>query len=158
MKKSLLFILSLLFIFMLSSCDMISEMFNKDNDKIHSSSYEPITGKYNLYDALDKRSNYENTYFEINGSKGNFSLKYYENGELKKSGSINRIVTYQDKIGKWTDNLHINVKVNNESEHISTYTESLDPIDQFRIIDEYDSRDKRYYLSELPYVMGTYVR
>ena len=71
--------------FLLTGCGL-SEIFEGDTDTIHKSSYEPITGKYLLYDALDKRNSYTDTYFDINGSKGNFSLKYYENGELKKEG------------------------------------------------------------------------
>lgn len=141
----------------LSSCDLIEEIFGGDTDTIHKKSFEPITGKFYLYEALDKRYEYHDTYFDINGSQGNFSLKYYENGELKKQGSMNRIVTHEDEIGKWMDNLHFNVNVNGNSEHICTYTESLTEINQFRIMMEYHGEYK-YYLSELPYVMGTYVR
>ena len=137
---------------------MINDLIGGDTDTIHKSSYEPITGKYNLYEAADKRYTYTDTYFEIDGSKSNFSLKYYENGKLKREGAIQRLVTYTDSIGKWCNNLHFNVKVGNESEHISTYTESFDPINQFRIIEEYDQKENKYYLSEMPYVMGTYVR
>ncbi len=158
MKKIFLGIISLLFIIMLAGCDLVSDIFGGDTDNIHKSSYEPITGKYVLYDNLDKRYEYTNTYFEIDGSKNNFSLKYYENGKLKNEGSIARIVTYDDRIGKWCNNLHINVKVGSDNHHISTYTESFNPINQFRIIEEYDGKDDKYYLSELPYVMGTYVR
>ena len=154
MRKYIIGFISFILIFMLASCD---EIFGGDSDKIHSSSYEPVTGKYYLYEATDKRNTYENTYFDIDGK--NFKLKYYENGILKKEGAIQKVVTYKDTIGKWCNNLHFNVKVGANYEHISTYTESFDPINQFRIIDEYDGvSDDRYYLSEMPYVMGTYVR
>ncbi len=158
MKKLLFIFLILISAISLSSCDMINDFIGGDTDTIHKSSYEPITGKYNLYEAADKRYTYTDTYFEIDGSKSNFSLKYYENGKLKREGAIQRLVTYTDSIGKWCNNLHFNVKVGNESEHISTYTESFDPINQFRIIEEYDQKENKYYLSEMPYVMGTYVR
>ena len=141
----------------LSSCGL-ADLFSGDTDTIHKSSYEPITGKFYLYETMDPRVTAENTYFDIDGSKGNFTMKYYENGVLKKDGVFQRIVTYQDKIGKMRDNLHFNVKFGNTYEHISTYTESLDPIDQFRIIEEYSGSDYKYYLSELPFIMGTYLR
>ena len=101
---------------------------------------------------------YANTYFDIDGSKGNFTLKYYENGVLKKEGQFQRIVTRPEKVGKFADNLHFNVKCGDSYEHISTYTESFDPINQFRIVEEYSGSDRKYYLSELPFAMGTYVR
>ena len=143
----------------LSGCGLFEGLFEKDDDVTHTKSYEPITGKFVLYDALDKRFIYHDTYFEINGSEENFSLKYYENGALKKEGKIQKLLTRADRIGKWTDNLHFNVKVGNRAEHISTYTESFEPLNQFRIIDEYyNPGDAKYYLSELPFVMGTYVR
>ena len=141
----------------ISGCGLFDEIFGEDTDTIHKKSFEPITGKFVLYENADKRYEYHDTYFDINGSKGNFSLKYYENGELKKQGSLNRIVTYDDKFGKWMDNLHFNVNIGGRGEHICTYTESLTEINQFRIIMEYYG-DEKYYLSELPYVMGTYVR
>ena len=108
MKIRKLFLL-LLSSFLLTGCGL-SEIFEGDTDTIHKSSYEPITGKFLLYDALDKRYSYTDTYFDINGSKGNFSLKYYENGELKKEGVFQRIVTYPEKIGKVTNNLHFNIR------------------------------------------------
>ena len=129
--------------FLLTGCGL-SELFGGDTDTIHKSSYEPITGKFVLYDALDKRVAYTDTYFDIDGSKGNFTLKYYENGELKKEGQFQRIVTYEDKIGKIDDNLHFNIKVGDKSEHIGTYTESFYPIDQFRIVEEYTGSDSKY--------------
>ena len=153
-KKIFLIIVSSL---VLSGCGL-SEIFQGDTDTIHVSSYEPITGKFVLYEAEDKRQTYTDTYFDINGSKGNFTLKYYENGLLKKEGIFQRIITYPDKIGKIADNLHFNVKCGDVSEHIGTYTESLDPIDQFRILEEYQGSNRKYYLSELPFVLGTYVR
>ena len=152
MKKSLLFLIPLL---ALSGCSL----FEGDSSDVHKDEYEPITGKFVLYEALDKRYTYTDTYFELDGSKGNFSLKYYENGSLKKEGKLARVVARENNVGTWSDNLHFNVKVKNGSnEHICTYTESFDPLNQFRIIQEYDSRDQKYYLSETPYVLGTYVR
>ena len=143
----------------LTGCDFISDVFGGgDTDTIHKKSYEPITGKFVLYEATDKRLENPNAYFEFDGTKGNFSLKYYENGELKISGIIARLVTRLDDVGYWSDNLHFNIKEGNEHYHISTYTESFDPINQFRIIDEVDRKDDRYYLSEMPCIMGTYVR
>ena len=157
MKKIIkLFVVPLLLV-SLTGCDFLDDLFEKEDENNHPKSYEPITGKFVLHDALDKRVTYTDTYFEIDGSKDNFSLKYYENGALKKEGAIVKIVTRQDRIGKWTDNLHLNVKVGKINDHISTYTESFEPLNQFRIIDEYYG-DAKYYLSELPYVMGTYVR
>ncbi len=128
------------------------------SSNIHKKSFEPITGKFVLHDVTDPNDSEQTAYFEIDGSKGNFSLKYYENGALKKEGKFQRIVTYEEKIGKVQDNLHFNIKCENSTEHISTYTESLDPINQFRIIEEYNGNDTRYYLSELPFIMGTYLR
>ena len=143
----------------LTGCDFISDVFGGgDTDTIHKKSYEPITGKFVLYEATDKRLENPNAYFEFDGTKGNFFLKYYENGELKREGQFQRIVTRKDDIGKIKDNLHLNVKVGNDTEHIGTYTESLDPINQFRIIEEYKGSEEKYYYSELPYILGTYVR
>ena len=142
---------------MLISCDALSGIMGGDSDKIHTNSYEPITGKFYLYEAADERVTCTDTYFDINGTKGNFSLKYYENGVLKKEGIFKKVVTYTDRVGYWSDNLHFNVKCGDTYEHIGTYTESFDPINQFRIIDEYNEEGK-YIYSELPFVLGTYVR
>lgn len=158
MKKYIRFTLLSLIMISSSSCGMFESLFGGDTDTVHKTSYEAITGKYYLYDSLDKRHNYTDTYFDINGKKGDFTLKYYENGVLKKDGVFQRIVTYKDKIGTWKDNLHFNIKCGDTSEHIGTYTESFDPIDQFRIVEEYTGADTKYYLSELPFVIGTYVR
>ena len=142
----------------LTGCGLLEGLFEKDNDMIHTKSYEQVTGKYVLYEALDKRiTDISNTYFEIDGKE--MSLKYYENGNLKKEGQIQKLLTREDYIGYYSDVLHFNVKVGKTAEHICTYTESLEPINQFRIIREYyNPGDALYYLSELPYIMGTYVR
>ena len=158
MKKLFIFPLITLATFSLTGCDLINDMFADSGTDIHNSSFEPITGKFYLYKASDSRFNYVDTYFDINGSQGNFSLKYYENGVLKNEGKFQKIVTYEKYIGKIRDNLHFNVKCGSSFEHISTYTPSLNPIDQFRIIEEYTNSDKKYYLSELPFVMGIYLR
>jgi len=142
----------------LVSCDFFNGIIGGDTDTVHKQSYEPITGKFVLYEATDQRIDNPDAYFVFDGSKGNFSMKYYENGSLKREGQFNRVVTHEDYIGKIKDNLHFNVKIGNETEHISTYTESLDPIDQFRILEEYTGSETKYYYSELPYIIGTYVR
>ena len=113
MKRIILYIATLLLVFVslfTGGCDFIGEIFGGDSDTVHTKSYEPITGKFYLYEANDARITSTNTYFDINGTKGNFTLKYYENGVLKKEGEFQKIVTYTDKIGYWTDNLHFNVK------------------------------------------------
>ena len=147
-----------LFVLSLTSCGLLEGLFEGDQEGQYSKEYNEITGKYYLYDHADKRFTYHDTYFDIDGGKGSFSLKYYENGELKKEGKIQKIVTKEDYIGKWANVLHINVKCGDIYEHISTYTESLSPINQFRIIEEYNNKIDKYYLSELPFVLGTYVR
>ena len=139
----------------LTGCPMPWE---KDTDEEHFRYYDEITGKFVLYENLDKRYEYHDTYFEFNGAKGAFKFKYYENGELKKEGKIGKIVSRTERIGSWSNNLHFSLEVDKVNEHISTYTESFDPINQFRILEEYYRFDQRYFLSELPYVMGTYVR
>ena len=140
----------------ISGCYMPWE---KDTEEEHLREYEPITGKFVLHDTLDKRYEYHDTYFIFDGSRNVKTVKYYENGELKREGQFNKILTYKDRIGKWCDNLHLNIKIDSKTyEHISTYTESFEPLNQFRILEEYEGFDTRFYLSELPYVMGTYVR
>lgn len=134
------------------------DLFEGNKEGQYTKSFDEVTGKYYLYEAADKRFTYTDTYFDIDGSANVFSLKYYENGTLKKEGKIQKIVTKKEYIGKWSNVLHFNVKCGNIAEHISTYTESLDPINQFRIIEEYNNKIDKYYLSELPFVMGTYVR
>ena len=156
MKNTLKFLCLSLLTTVLCGCPMPWE---KDDDVNHYRYYEPITGKFVLHDWLDKRNDYYDTYFIFDGSQENFSMKYYENGELKKEGKFAKILSKVDEIGKWTNNLHLNVEVgNNVFDHISTYTESFSPINQFRILEEYKGFDERYYLSELPYALGTYVR
>ena len=153
MKKLLLFPF---FAIILTGCVMPWE---KDTETEHFRSYEPITGKFVLRDNLDKRYEYHDTYFLFNGAKGIYSVKYYENGELKTDAKLSKIVTHADRIGKWCNNLSIGIEINKRTYyHISTYTESFEPLNQFRIIEEYKGFDERFYLSELPYVMGTYVR
>ena len=158
MKRVVKLLVLPIVLFSLAGCDLIQEVFGGDKSGQHSKEYSAITGKFVLHDATDERCTYTDTYFEFDGSKGNFSMKYYENGALKREGVFQKIVTREEKIGQVDDNLHFNVKVGKNADHISTYTESLDPINQFRIIEEYYGTDQRYYLSELPYVMGTYVR
>ena len=163
MKKITKLFLILLYIIstiILVGCDALKDIIGGDTDNSHISSYEPITGIFYLYEAFDERINCENTYFDINGSKDDFSLKYYENGVLKKEGKFKKVIVYEDKVGYWCDNLHLNIKCGDTYEHISAYTESFDPVNQFRIIDEYSGGNKemKYYYSELPFVLGTYVR
>ena len=156
MKKLLKMLCFPILTLVMSGCYMPWE---KDTDEQHLRSYEPITGKFVLHDNLDKRYKYHNTYFEFNGAKGAMTMKYYENGELKSEGQMNKIVTYEDRIGKWCDNLHFNFKIDSKTYyHMSTYTESFEPLNQFRVLEEYKGFDERFFLSELPYVMGTYVR
>ncbi len=144
----------------LAGCEALSNLLGGGGDNSFTKSYEPITGKFYLYSSPDARVDCSNTYFDIDGTKGNFSLKYYENGALKKQGVFRKILTRPEKIGYWSNNLHFNVKCDDGSfEHIGTYTESFEPIDQFRIIEEYNGTDDtRYFYSELPFALGTYVR
>ena len=156
MKKLVKILLFPLIAATLTGCPMPWE---KDTDEEHYRYFDAITGKFVLHDALDKRVEYHNTYFEFDGSKGNFSMKYYENGELKKEGKFEKILSRRDRFGKWCNNFHLGINLGgNKFDHISTYTESFDPLNQFRILEEYQSFDHRYFFSELPYVMGTYVR
>ena len=156
MKKILKLLLLPIASFMLAGCVMPWE---KDTDVEHFRSYEPLTGKFVLYDSLDKRYEYHDTYFVFNGAKGVYSIKYYENGELKTDAKLSKIVTHEDRIGKWCNNLSIGIEIDKRTYyHMSTYTESFEPLNQFRILEEYKGFDERFYLSELPYVMGTYVR
>ena len=147
--------------FALAGCDMLGGIFGGGDNDIHTNEYDPITGKFVLYKAADARVDTSNTYFEIDGSKGNFSLKYYQNGLLKKQGVFQKVIAKQDKIGYWCDNLHLNIKCDDGSyEHIGAYTESFEPLNQFRIIDEYNGgkEEYRYFYSQLPFVLGTYLR
>lgn len=161
-KLSNLFIifLSIISSIVFVGCDALNGIMGGGNDNTHTSSYEPITGIFRLYEANDGRIDCTDTYFDIDGSKDNFSLKYYENGILKKEGIFKKVIADEEKIGYWSDNLHFNIKCGDVYEHISAYTESFDPINQFRIIDEYRSgeNEKKYFYSELPFVLGTYVR
>lgn len=158
MKKLIKLLVVSFSILSLTGCDLLGDFFGGDTDTLHKTSYEPITGKFVLSKATDQRLKDANAYFEFDGSKGNFSMKYYENGALKREGKFQRIVTHPEKIGLIQDNLHFNVKVGNDTEHIGAYAETLDPIDQFRILEEYTGADTKYYYSELPYIIGTYVR
>ena len=156
MKKFLKLLLIPFTTLLLTGCVMPWE---QDTDEEHFRSYEPLTGKFVLHDNLDKRYEYHDTYFVFNGAKGVFSIKYYENGELKTDAKLSKIVTHNDRIGKWCNNLSIGIEIDKRTYyHMSTYTESFEPLNQFRIIEEYKGFDERFYLSELPYVMGTYVR
>ena len=158
MKKiSSVLVAVLLFLLCFSyvGCDFLGG----DGDGSYTESYDAITGKFVLYESADKRFTYTDTYFDIDGSEGNFSVRYFENGVLKKQGQFKKIVTRVERIGKWCDNLHFNIKCGDEYIHVSTYTESFEPINQFRILQEYDGdTDENYYLSELPFPIGVYVR
>ena len=156
MKKLMKIICFPILTLVMSGCYMPWE---KDTDEQHLRSYEPITGKFVLHDNLDKRYSYHDTYFVFDGTKRVMTMKYYENGELKSEGQMNKIVTHEDRIGKWCDNLHFNFKIDSKNYyHMSTYTESFEPLNQFRVLEEYKGFDERFFLSELPFVMGTYVR
>lgn len=159
MKKAIsMFFLTLIVLssLILSGCGLLGG----DSDNVHTGGYPPITGKFYLYEAADERVSCTDTYFDIDGTEGNFTLKYYENGVLKKEGVFQKIVTRTDRIGYWSDNLHFNLKCGDGYEHISAYTEGFDPINQFRIIDEYSGGkdEHKYFYSELPFILGTYVR
>ena len=162
MKRAIAFFAAILLLLpslLLYGCDLIGGIGGTD-DNVHTDSFEPITGRFILHHSPDDRIDCSDTYFDIDGSAGAFTLKYYENGELKREGEMNRIVTRDDKTGYLTDNLHFNIRCGSAYEHIGAYTESLDPINQFRIIDEYKGgrEEIKYYYSELPFVLGTYVR
>ena len=91
MKKTviLLFLLCTVFsCFALTGCDLLSDIVGGDSDTVHTSAYEPITGRFYLYEAADKRATYTDTYFDIDGTKGSFTLRYYENGVLKEQKSM----------------------------------------------------------------------
>ena len=154
MKKLWKFLSILIVSSTLSGCDL----FGSDSDTIHNNSYEPITGKFVLHDSTNNYSSVTDAYFVMDGSKGNFSLKYYENGQLKRDGKFQKVVSRTDRLDKSNDNLHFNVKCENSIEHISTFTESFEPLNQFRIIEEYNGSEQLYFLSEFPFIMGTYVR
>ena len=82
MKHKFLVLIPLLSL-CLTGCGLLESLFEKDTDVIHTKSYEPATGKYVLYEALDKRiTDISNTYFDIDGK--NMTLKYYEHGALKR--------------------------------------------------------------------------
>lgn len=158
--KVILILIIILNFLTLTACDLLNGITGGDSDTVHVNSYEPITGKFYLYKPTDERVVDVDAYFDIDGTKGNFSLKYYENGTLKKEGIFKKIITHTDRVGSWTDNLHFNVKCGDSYEHIGAYTESFDPINQFRIIDEYSGgkNEIKYYYSELPFILGTYLR
>ena len=159
MKKFLAVLSALPIVFCAVACELLGIGGGGDGNGKYSEAYEPITGKFYLYETTDARLTVGETYFDIDGSKGNFSLKYYEDGVLKKEGIFQRVVTREQDVGKWTDNLHFNVKCGDTYEHLGTYTESFDPINQFRILEEYNgAKDYKYYYSETPFVLGTYVR
>ena len=163
MKKLVCLLLVLMMslsVFALSGCELIGSITGSGDSNVHTSSYDAITGRFYLYEAADKRASYYETYFDIDGSDGNFSLKYYENGALKKEGKFQKIVTREDRVGYMTDNLHFNVKCGDTYEHIGAYTESFEPLYQFRIIEEYrgGNDEYKYYYSELPFALGTYVK
>ena len=103
MKKTFKLFLILLLVssfFVMTGCDLLSSIFGGDKDNVYTASYEPITGKFFLYETADERIvTFSNTYFDIDGSKGNFSLKYYENGVLKKEGTFQKIVARPDRVG-----------------------------------------------------------
>ena len=142
------------------SCGFVDGLLGKSAEGVYTKEYEAITGKFYLYKPTDERINVGDTYFEIDGSKDNFFLKYFENGRLKKQGDLKKVVAKEDKIGYWTDNLHFNFKCGESYEHIGAYTESFAPLNQFRIIDEYSGgkTEIKYYYSELPFILGVYVR
>lgn len=153
-------LLIVLSIFTMASCGFLDGLLSGADDGVYTKEYEAISGKFYLYEPIDERISVSDTYFEIDGSKGNFSLKYYENGSIKKQGDFNKIVIKEEKIGYWTDNLHLNLRCGDSYEHIGAYTDSFEPLNQFRIIDEYSggANEKKYYYSELPFVLGVYVR
>jgi len=157
-RKQWILPIALFMVMPLNSCGLFEGLFETDTDTNHVTSYDKITGKFVLYEAADERYTYKDTYFQFDGSKNQFNMKYYENGKLKHQGEFQKIVTYEDRVGYWCNNLHLNVKVGNEWHHISTYTEDFENLNQFRILEEYNHKNELYYLSELPYVMGTYVR
>lgn len=156
MKKPVKLLLFPIIALTLTGCPMPWE---KDTETEHFREYNAITGKFILHDALDERIDCSDTYFVFDGSKGNFSMKYFEHGVLKREGKFEKILSKTDQIGKWCNNLSLGLNLGGRKyDHISTYCENFDPINQFRILEEYASMDYKYFFSELPYVMGTYVR
>ncbi len=153
-------ILIVLSAFTMASCELLDGIFGGGGEGVYTKEYEAITGKFYLYEPTDERINVKDTYFDIDGGKGSFSLKYYENGVLKKQGEFKKVVAKEDKIGYLSDNLHFNLKCGETYEHIGAYTESFDPLNQFRIIEEYSGgkTEIKYYYSELPFILGVYVR
>ena len=56
MKKIIrLIVIGLILIISLTSCDLIGGLMGGDSDNVHTTSFDKITGKYVLYDNIDKR-------------------------------------------------------------------------------------------------------
>ena len=145
MKKLVKILLFPLIAATLTGCPMPWE---KDTETEHFREYNAITGKFILHDALDERIDCSDTYFVFDGSKGNFSMKYFEHGVLKREGKFEKILSKTDQIGKWCNNLSLGLNLGGRKyDHISTYCENFDPINQFRILEEYASMDYKYFFS-----------
>jgi|GEM_PF-1690614 len=162
MKKALLALVLIVVTigcaFSLSSCAFFEFAHDKDNVVDMSGG---STQKYVLVQNDNPIRNVSEAYFEI----GKDTIKYYENGSLKKEGELRSVYFGLDSLSPISFVVSFD---SSKRDYIDCYTEDAkDDIKQFTIKTEgYYVKPVRqggvpvrdYHLSEMPYAFGTYVK
>lgn len=164
MKKTIWKLLLPIAAFSLSSCAFM-EMANNQKNSIDLGDGDTFV-KWSLVENNNEYRPVESAYFEINKD----TIRYFENGELKKEGEAS--ITYH---GLDDETRPLTIAINfGYKDHLRIYDELIcftedtkEEIHQFTIMAEgYHIKPLRqggvpirdYHLSEMPYAFGTYVK
>ena len=149
---------------MLISCGIFSgNTQNNSKSNEYNNECSNVSGKWYYIDDNKQKTN---TYFDFDGSKDKMTFSYYENGSKKHEGTF-RIVTNENN-GKNTYSVSfiLTKKGFDKEDWVITYADDFTSnFTQFTTIKEEQDlgmNDGRIYshiyrISELPYMLGTYV-
>ena len=164
MKKLIKYLLLLIPLVLLTSCDLFNMSGNNKSENKYDTELLSSSGNWYLLD--DNNSNTD-TYFEFDGSNGKMTFKYYETNTLKYNGSYSVVAHDNDGTNASSVTFIINRSGYDKEEYIYTYVDDFKTnFTQFTIIKEECDEgmdDGRIYahiyrISELPYKLGTYLK
>ncbi len=168
MKKIFKFMFFIIFILLLSSCDLLSGG-SFDQAPSYDKEVKSSTGKWYF---LDDNLEATNNYFEFNGNDSKMTFNYYENDAKKISGTFRVVVSNDLKEERTYVFMWCLDKKDGEKEDVlycyadDFSLEAESNFTQFTIMKmlkkmpmkDGDNHDRTYRPSEQPYKMGTYLK
>ena len=155
-SKVFLAVLIFIFVFALTGCDIVGG--GSDSEK-YDDQLEVSTGCWKLMGD-------EDTYFQLDGSRGVMSFTYYEDGTAKYSGTYRAIYKGTGKDVTTPFTLLMTRADKDKEDWLSCYTDCFEnDFTQFTIMVEEEDLGfidgtvytHIYRISEMPYKMGTYI-